>query len=683
MCALASEPADTAATARQLGEIVVTARQQSASAAATTYTHTAAQKRTAQTAIDLLRQMAIPQIRINPIDGAVSDNAGGSVALYINYLEAGKDELAGLRTADVRRVEYLEFPTDPRFGGAQRVINIIVHQYAYGGYTKAAASTDVLAGLAGHADVYSKFSYKKMTFDLYAGADMRDWHHAGSYTKGIYRLIGDDSKEYTLHRSETPVSSRHKEKQYPITVRATYSSDRIRIRNLLAFTNSGTPANEYSGTLAYSPDRAEGYSFDRKNPGRSNMASYSGSYYFELPENITLDITPSVNYTHSNDYTDYVVSGREPIHRHAKEDACNYRVNLYIRKRFGQQHSLMLGGNGGDNIHHLKYTGDNTYRDRFHNAFAAAMAGYNFRTQKISLNIDAGAAWENSDINGSRYSDTYPFAHVNVRYAANQKNSFSAYLQYATNSPGISQKSTDILQENELMYISGNPQLKNSRHATVNLAYTWLPSNTIGLSAYGSFFDIFDRQLLVYTPYHNGKALLRSYINDGDYISARIGISVNCRLLDGKLQLYANPCQTFYKSTGIYNQSCNPFGVTAQANYYLDSFYFQIYYESPRKTMYMTSPRISRSRNFHSATIGWANANWNLRIMAANIFNKGWDDSRITIHSPYYSERQTITGTAYHPRINFSATYTFGYGKKVERGNEVGRQAGTASAILK
>lgn len=49
----------------------------------------------------------------------------------------------------------------------------------------------------------------------------------------------------------------------------------------------------------------------------------------------------------------------------------------------------------------------------------------------------------------------------------------------------------------------------------------------------------------------------------------------------------------------------------------------------------------------------------------------------------HYNEQQTIIGTSSHPRINFTATYTFGYGKKVQRGNEVGEQSGAASAILK
>lgn len=678
----AQEHVDTLKS-HELNEVVVQAQMQRTSPTTTTYTPSGKQKNSAQNAVDLLRQMAIPQIRINPIDDTVTDNVGGNVAIYINFLEASKEEMEGLRTADVRRVEYLEFPTDPRFRGAERVINIIVQEYAYGGYTKVTANENFLVGLSSRVNIFSKFSYKKMTYDLYAGANNWNNHHIGNTTEGIYRLTDNDGKEYSVTRKEILESSHYKQNQYPITFRATYNSDKIQIRNLIGFTNLGIPTNEYSGKLEYYPNTVNGYSFDRKNPNRSNSVSYSGTYFFALPKGYSVDFSPSFNYTHGNDYTDYAATDQPTIYRHAKENAYNYRLNLYIRKSFGQKHSVMLGGNYGDNINRLEYTGDNGYRDKFHNAFGAGMVGYNFQTQKISVNLDAGFAWENSDINGKKNSDTYPFTHINVRYVPNQLNSFSAYFQYATNSPGISEKSSDLLRENELMYITGNPLLENCRHTTVNLAYTWMPSNAFGMSAYGRFFGMYDRQLLTYSHYDNGKALLRSYINDGDYLNGEIGLAANWKLLNGKLQLYANPSHSFYKSTGIFNETCNSFRVTAQASYYLDSFYFQAYYESPQKSMFTASPRINKERNSHSVTVGWASANWNLRIMAANFFNKGWNGSTNTTSSPYYSELQTLIGTYYHPRINFTATYTFGYGKKVQRGNEVGEQSGAASAILK
>ena len=648
-----------------------------------TYIPTQRQKNTAQNAVDLLRQMAIPQIRVNPNDDSVTDNSGGNVAIYINFLEASKEEMEGLRTADVKRVEYLEFPTDPRFRGTERVINIIVQEYLYGGYTKATANENFLVGLSSRVNIFSKFTYKKMTYDLYAGANNFNNHHTGNSTEGIYRLIDTDGKEYSLNRKESLESSHYKQNQYPVTLRATYNSDKIQIRNLLAFTNLSIPTNEYSGILEYLPKTVAGYSFDRKNPNRSNSIAYSGTYFFTLPTGFSVDFSPSLNCTHSNDYTDYAVSNQPAIYRHAKENAYNYRLNLYLRKSFGQKHSVMLGGNGGDNINRLEYNGGIAYKDKFHNAFGAVMTGYNFQTQKLSVNIDAGIGWENSDINGQKNSDAYPFTHIFMRYVPNQRSSFSAYIQYASNSPGISMKSSDILRENEVMYITGNPLLQNCRHTTVNLTYTWLPSNAFGMSAYGKYLGLYDRQLLIYTPYEDGKALLRSYTNDGNYLNGEIGLAANIKLLDGKLQLYINPSQSLYKSTGIFNESCNSFRIRAQGSYYMGSFYFQAYYESAEKSMLYASPEINKERNFHSMTVGWANANWNLRVSAANFFNKGWNCATNTIVSPYYNERQTIIGTSSHSRINFTATYTFGYGKKVQRGNEVGEQSGAASAILK
>ncbi|MCM1117325.1 MAG: carboxypeptidase-like regulatory domain-containing protein [Pseudoflavonifractor sp.] len=101
----------------------------------TVYMPSSRQKNSAMDAVDLLRAMAIPQINVGP-GGELSDMAGESVKVFINSLPASEEEQKGLRTADVRRVEYIQYPTDARYGGARKVINFIVHQYEYGGYTK-------------------------------------------------------------------------------------------------------------------------------------------------------------------------------------------------------------------------------------------------------------------------------------------------------------------------------------------------------------------------------------------------------------------------------------------------------------------------------------------------------------------------------------------------------------------
>ncbi|MDE6309643.1 MAG: outer membrane beta-barrel family protein [Muribaculaceae bacterium] len=668
---------------KNLDEVVVEAQMQRTSPISTTYIPTGKQKNASQNAVDLLRQMAIPQIRINPVSDAVTDNAGGNVAVFINYLEASKGEMEGLRTADVRKVEYLEFPSDPRFRGEQRVINIIVQEYAYGGYTKLNTSDNFMSGFSSRNNIFSKFSYRKVTYDIYAAANYWNNHHIGNTLQSIYTLNKDDGGDYRITRTESVEKSHYRQSQYPLTFRATYASEKIQIRNTLGFTHTGTPFYDQHGALTYQPGNDRDYTFDRTNPSRNNSLAYQGSFFVAMPNQFSIDISPRFNYSHINDGMRYSTSNTPEIIRIARENAYNYRVNVYLHKSFGKKHTVMLGGNGGDNINRLRYTGSSSYYDRFHNAFAAGMLCYNFKTQMASLYADLGYCWEGSDINKKKYNDTYPFTHINLRYAPNSRNAFSAYFQYATNSPGINEKASDILQDNEYMYLTGNPLLENSRHITLNLSYTWMPSNYFALSAFNNFFEIIDKQIVAYQHYNNGSSLLRNYINNGNYIQNEIGLSANWKLLDGKLQLYVSPEQKFFKSTGVYSKSYNPFSILAQATYYLNNLYFQVFYQTPDKQMFSSSPQIYKDRNFHSLIVGWANSDWNIRLMVANVFNKGWVCAETIIESPLYTEFKEQIGTSSHPRLNIAVTYTFGYGKKVQRGNEVGEQSGSSSAIIK
>lgn len=668
--------------AQQLKEVIVEAANQNVTTSATTYTPTGRQKNAARNAVDLLRVMAIPQIRIDPITEAVSDNFGGDVAIYINFLPASREEMEGLRTEDVRKVEFLEFPTDPRFRGAPKVLNIIVQEYAYGGYTKLTANENFLLGLSSQTNVFSKFTYRKMTYDLYVAANNWSNTHDGSDIKGTYSLI-HNNEPLTVNRTETTDKSKFKQNQYPVTFRATYNSDKIQLRNTFAFQHYGNPVIRRSGSLNYLPEIAGNYSYTRNSPQHDNSASYAGSWFFSLPSNFSLDVSPTFNYTHTNSLTEYSTDNSIDIVRNAKEDAYNFRVDGYLRKKIGDRHSLMLGINGGKWSNDLTYTGNSEYKDRFSNAFAAGLVGYNYQTQKIAVNIDAGLAWEESTINGYSIDDIYPFTHINVRYSLNDKNMFSVYFQYANNSAGITEKASDILQENELLYISGNPELKNSRHTTVNLSYTWMPSNAFAMSAYGRYFGLYDRMFRTFIHYNEGQALLRTWINDGDYLSGTLGIAARWTLLKGKLQLYANPEIGFHKISGTCPLKYNPFNLTLQATYYLKQMYFQGMYQSPSRGLMFNTNTIYRNRDYYSITAGWSNSDWNISVAVYNFFNKGWKNGKWECNTPLYSEVKTNYGNYYHPRINLTAIYTFGYGKKVQRGNEVGAQSGANSGIIK
>ncbi len=649
----------------------------------TVYLPTQRQKNASQNATDLLRFMAIPQIKINALNNVVTDNFGKEISLFINGLAASAEELEGLRTADVRRVEYLEFPTDPRYKGVPKAVNFIVQEYIYGGYTKTSVSENFLVGLSSRANIFSKFSYRKMNYDLYVGSNNWDNHHIGSTVSGNYHLKTDQDGYVDAKRDELLENTHFRENQIPVTFRATYSSDKIQIRNTAGFIHDNTPISDIDGKVMFSRRDGNSSQFKRSNPTRKNSAIYSGSFFFAMPKGYSLDITPTFNYTHTDDRLLYMAADNQMIIRNADEDAYNFRINANARKSIGRKHSLMAGINGGQWSNNLQYSGTNHYTDKFRLGFAAGLVGYNYKSSKISLGADMGVCWEGSDINGKTQNDVYPWTHVNVQYSLNSRHLFSAYFQYASNSPTISQKASDILQDNEYLYITGNPFVRNSRHITFNLAYTWLPANIFGMSAFGEYFGNYDRLVTVYSPYKDGEAVIRDYKNDGDYNRIHLGLAANLKLFDGKLQLYACPEQYFYRSSGIYDTKYNPFVFTAQAVLYFGHCYVKGYYATPERQLWSDSNTIYRSRNFHSMEGGWSNDNWNVRFTAANIFNKGWVGASLRMSSDYYSEHRMNYGTYFHPRLNISVTYTINYGRKVQRGNEVGQQSGASSGILK
>jgi len=680
----AQEQADTLKT-QELKEVVVEAQMQRTSATSSTFIPNKKQKSSAQNAVDLLQQLAIPQITINLVDNAVTTLSGQNVAIYINYLPASSQEIEGLLTADVRRVEYLDFPTDPRFNGSEHVVNFIMQRYEYGGYTKLTLNENFLVGLSNRASVYSKFSYKSMVYDLYAGTSNHDNKHVGTSYIGKYTLDDQNGVAQEITRSEIFDKARFKYNQYPVTFRAVYDSDKIQISNTIGFTFDQSHIAETKGKLSFTPGVYADYSYTRNEPYTTRLVSWQGGYYFILPRNYQLNINPSANYSHTNyNYTySSTLSGDDVIENISRENAWQIRGSTSLYKILSQKQNIYLRAGGGINRNDVAYLGSNPYDNRFSDSYAGATIGYNFSNRPWNVNADVALQWERNKINSTTVSDVYPVINVSAAYSPSNHHSLRAFFHLGANYPGASEKTPNILQINELMYQTGNPDLKLSRQVNFNLQYNWMPRNSFSASFYAQYFGENNLYVPIYTPYQNGRALLKSFITDGKYYRTSLGMSFNYKLLNNKIQLAAQPSITFYKLTGYYDISKNPFAVNASATYYLNNFYFQASYQTPMRTIQGNRAAYYKDRDFYQLLAGWSKSGWNIRLTAINLFRSDWLGATQIINAPLYSETKLQGGNYYHRRLNLSVTYTFNYGKKVQQGNEVGEQSGAASAILK
>lgn len=680
-----TETSDSLSTV-EMNEVIVKAQMHRTDATSSTFTPTVKQKSSAQNAIDLLKQLAIPQISINLMDNTVTTPSGQNVAIYINYIPASAEEMEGISTADVRRVEYLDFPADPRFQGNEHVVNFIVQKYEYGGYTKATLNENFLVGkLSSRASVYSKFVYKRMTYDLYAGASNHDINHFGSSITGLYSLKNEDEQFYQTTRNETLESAHFKYNQYPVSFRAIYDSDNIQIANTIGFNFDQSPLSETKGSLSFIPQQNSDYSYSKNEPSTSRYLIWSGNYYFILPRNFHLSVSPGVNYGHTHYTYLYQTSlpGSSSITNRSKEDVWQFRGSATLFKKIADKQNAFVRAWFGSTTNNVSYSGTSPYDNKFSDMYAGAALGYNFSNDQWNVQADAALQWEKNQINDQSVAEIYPLLNVSAGFSPSQKHSFRTYFHFGANYPGASEKTPNVLQQNELMYYTGNPNIGLSRQVTFNLSYNWIPTSTFSASAFMQYFGEYNLYVPAYQLYQGGKALLRTVETDGTYNRTQIGMSFNYRLLDGNLQLAASPSVSLYRMTGLFDISKSPFYCNASATYYLGNFYFQVAYQTRSLTVQGNRGVVYKDRDFYQVLAGWSRSNWNIRISGMNLFRNDWLCSTNLLSTPLYSETQLVEGNNFHQRLNLAVTYTFGYGKKVKRGNEVGEQSGAASAIMK
>lgn len=81
--------------------------------------------------------------------------------------------------------------------------------------------------------------------------------------------------------------------------------------------------------------------------------------------------------------------------------------------------------------------------------------------------------------------------------------------------------------------------------------------------------------------------------------------------------------------------------------------------------------------------IGWSNGAWNLTATAVNIFRHNWVEETLRLTSQWFDQYTTEYGAGSHQFVSLTASYTFGFGKKVRHGDEVQTMGAGSSAIMK
>ena len=678
------EPTDTFPTL-MLNEVVVEGASQYTSSNKTTYLPDRNSKRTAQNATDLLAKMAIPQIVVNPSSGEVQTNSGKDVAIYIDYELASQAEKDGLNPADVKKVEYLIYPTDSRFGNDHYVINIILNHYDYGGYAKITGTGNFLAW-SGSGQAYVKTSYKRMTYDINFYDKYSDRGHTGTEQDQIFRFLKADGTVAEITRATTLDDSRYLQNYIWGSFRARYDSEKTSISNTFSIISDNQPHADYGGRVVFSSllFQTSGSPFANNSSSKSINPYWNGRFYFDLGGQWQLSVNTNVDYTNNHSHTLYK-SNETQIITDALENQLNMNINGTASKTFNDKHTLGFWFFGAYEHDKVKYSGNTDASPVFCQYAWTVIPSYTLSINKFYIFLGGGVGAESNTISGIKSNSIIPLASVEATYSPNDKNQFELFFNYSVGTIDLADKTPDVLQVNELLWQTGNPMLKNKKTLKLDATYSWFPNNKFSLTGFAEWYHLSQFLAPIFTPDGPKGMMLRTLEDVGDYDFMNFGISASLKLFDRSLVLNARPRLTYENLTGIYAQHIVSPRVTLSASYYLKNWYATIYYSSAGEGLLEDDSYAirSRSKDYYSLKIGWSNGKWNVSASAINIFRRNWLEKTAWIDSRWYDGTTKSYSVPSHQFINITASYTFNFGKKIRQGDELQNSGGSSSAIMK
>lgn len=663
-----------------LSEVVVEARMQTTSATVSTYIPTSRQKNASQTGTDLIDQMGIPQLKVT-LGNNIETNSGKPVAVYIDFIPASENDLKAMRMSDVRKVEYYEYPSDPRLQDNPYVVNYIMAKYEYGGYVKGFDHTNLLSyseQLLGNV----RLQYRKMTYDLMGyGWGMTNDHYGSELTE-TYRLPQTDGTVRVFDRYSNTTSSKERRQQYFAAFKATYNSDKIQAATQINGSINRKPHSDRTGEVVYSPADYPSTVYTSALNNTSKFLSYNGYYFFALPKGNSIAFTPSYTYSHTEQNSSYTENGYAPILNGATDNTNQVKGDLKFNHDFGRYGNLLGFVRGAYEYNRTRYRGTANSLDKAKSSRFGVGANYNITVGNFYGTTGFGWDWDRLQFGDMTDRPSSPWFDLSVQYGFREKHSVSTTFHYSSWQPSPSYKSENIIQSTPLMSYTGNPNLVPSKSYDIDLRYTWLPNNDYSFSAFAWAWIVGNRYAYDYEATSTG--VLRTIKQPmGSYAQGKYGISGTLRFFDRKLMLTGQVGQVLNHNGYPYSVNHSYIDWYARVRYYIGNWNFTATYISDNGSADGCMNGIwNYGKSDWYLTVGWSDSDWNIRADIINFSRWNWRSDRQKMRSKYYDTTEVMLNGQSHALIQLSATYTFGFGKKVSSDNEPGVSGAASSGIL-
>lgn len=538
---------------QQLGEVTVTASNLISTADRKLVFPNQQQVKAAHNGIDLLNRLMLPQLNINPLDGSISSNDGGSVQLCINGRKASKEEVTALQPEEVIRVEMEENP-GVRYGDASVVVNYVVRRYDMGGSFGYNGQQSIQT-LFGRHNLNGKLNFGKSEISFYYGNNQQFFEEMSAERKETF--IFSDDKQY--HRTQSILP--HEYEQINQWGGLTYNlqdAEKYMLNISTGFSHFLLPSFEEKGRL-YTEEYPDFITDRITHQHDRNISPYIDMYFQKNLNNkqfIALNAVGTYIDTHNrNQYKEYLNDIPVVDYSSAVQGKKYSIISEGIYEKQFDNQSKLTGGirhtqSYTDNI----YKGTLLYNTRMHQANTYSYAQYAGKYGKLAYRLGMGVtrSWLRQE--GEEDYETWSLnPRLNLSYPISKQWSVALQGSISTVNPSLSELSAVDQLTDSLQIQRGNPDLKPYNYYQTNFRLNYQKDKwNIG------FFSNYTYRNNVIMEYvykekntQGQEKFIHSYANHPNFQNWRTGINVQIGMLWDILQLSGKVESNKYWSNGI------------------------------------------------------------------------------------------------------------------------------------
>lgn len=669
-----AEVADSVQT-KDLNELVVTAKRGWIEDDKIVYIPTKTEQKLSNSPETLIESMHLPMLIVK--DGSITTVSGETVSIFINGNPANATDLATFWPKQAKRVEFMRNPSDAKFQGAQNVVNFIMQEYEVGGVTKAEVYPAIPNKISGK--VSSKLVYKKLQLGLKAGVgnqiNNRDYTQKYSTYKDLYY-------KNTYYDTILMVENEHSKRKSlfaDMTFNATLTLPKGRFDQALTW--SWLKRHSFShGDGVWNPMLFSSNDQWSKNRGKNNAISYLASYWHQFNSKWFLSGSLSYSHGHTDSYSVFQTSDLPCVENIAEDNSNTFGVAVKSTWYASKKVTMAIKLNNNSTWYKTLYRGSaNNNIDQTRNETSAELTFWWKPINALTLIAYPGMNILHTKIASDKITYISPAGNIALFWTASNKFSMYGFAYYLRSNPAASETAPVTIRTSELLWTEGNPYLKPEESINFYISPTYIPTEWFSLGAYiGVFKTIHPRGFTYSSAPKEMEGLIVSRVSFPSSEQYIANANLNFALFKRKLNIGVQPSFTHWLARPEGRRRMSEFSCNLSADYVLGNCRANLSYHSSSKGLFGNGDSY-KSDDSLDFGFTWGTGNLYLSLQCLNVLrNKTCviSTSEATSYSEY--SYQYTTGR----QLNISMSYTFGYGKKLDRNIDILEGTSVGSSIL-